>query len=118
MKHIVHNWGSNILSIHDGIGPQFVIPTKKNEIFHEKIICSEQPKMQNGWDKTQIFPKIRFEGSPKATKQQQNAMLNFVLEFTFQPLPLPEFCMLQSQFNASAQFEGSMIPQMPYTDRS
>ena len=25
------------------------------------------------------FPKIRFE----ATKQQQNAMLNFVLEFTF-----------------------------------
>ena len=47
MKHIVHNWGSNILSIHDGIGPPFVIPTKKNEIFHEKIICSEQPKMQN-----------------------------------------------------------------------
>ena len=28
MKHIVHNWGSNILSIHDGIGPQFVIQTK------------------------------------------------------------------------------------------
>ena len=25
MKHIVHNWGSNILSIHDGIGPQFYI---------------------------------------------------------------------------------------------
>ena len=29
MKHIEHNWGSNILSIHDGIGPQFVIPQKK-----------------------------------------------------------------------------------------
>ena len=27
-KHIVHNWGGNILSIHDGIGPPFVIPTK------------------------------------------------------------------------------------------
>ena len=26
--------------------------------------------------------------------------------------------MVQSQFNASAQFERSMIPQMPYTDRS
>jgi len=33
MKHIVHNWGDNISSIHDGIGPPFVIPTKKNEIF-------------------------------------------------------------------------------------
>ena len=41
MKHIVHNWGDNISSIHDGIGPPFVIPTKKNEIFHEKIKCSE-----------------------------------------------------------------------------
>ena len=29
MKHIVHNWGDNISSIHDGIGPPFVIPTKK-----------------------------------------------------------------------------------------
>jgi len=41
MKHIVHNWGDNISSIHDGIGPPFVIPTKKNEIFDEKIKCSE-----------------------------------------------------------------------------
>ena len=36
MKHIVHNWGSNILSIHDGIGPPFVIPTKKMKCAVEK----------------------------------------------------------------------------------
>ena len=36
MKHIVHNWGGNILSIHDGIGPQFVVPTKKMKIFMKK----------------------------------------------------------------------------------
>ena len=47
MKHIVHNWGDNISSIHDGIGPPFVILTKKNEIFHEKKKCSEWTKMQN-----------------------------------------------------------------------
>ena len=51
MKHTIHKWGSNILSIHEGLGPPnselFVVPTKKMKFFHEKIICLEKPKMQN-----------------------------------------------------------------------
>ena len=34
-------WGVNILSIHEAIGPPFCRPNQKNENFHEKIICLE-----------------------------------------------------------------------------
>ena len=37
MKHMVHKWGGNILSIHEGIGPPNRRPKQKNEIFHENI---------------------------------------------------------------------------------
>ena len=51
MKHTIHKWGVDISSIHEVIGPQYTsIPTnpnQKNENFHEKIKCLEQPKMQN-----------------------------------------------------------------------
>ena len=36
MKHIVHKWGGNILSIHEGIGLPIRPPNQNNEICHEK----------------------------------------------------------------------------------
>ena len=51
MKHTIHKWGVDISSIHEVIGPQhtptYLNPNQKNENFHEKIKCLEQPKMQN-----------------------------------------------------------------------
>ena len=40
MKHTIHKWGSNILSIHEGLGLSnselFVVPTKKMKFFMKK----------------------------------------------------------------------------------
>ena len=52
MKHIVHKWGGNILSIHDGIEPPIRHPSQKNEIFHEKIIMGLGTKSQGFRKKT------------------------------------------------------------------
>ena len=67
MKHTIHKWGVDISSIHEVIGPQYTsIPTnpnQKNENFHEKIKCLEQPKMQNKHQK-----KIFVVGVPTSRK--------------------------------------------------
>ena len=36
MKHIVHKWGGNILSIHDGIEPPIRHPNQKKRNFSQK----------------------------------------------------------------------------------
>ena len=40
MKHTIHKWGSNILSIHEVLGPPnseiFVVPTKKMKFSMKK----------------------------------------------------------------------------------
>ena len=41
MKHTIHNWGSNILSINEGLGPPNSMSQPKKIIFRENIICLE-----------------------------------------------------------------------------
>ena len=40
MKHTIHKWGSNIFSIHEGLGPPnselFIVPIKKMKVFMKK----------------------------------------------------------------------------------
>ena len=66
MKHTIHKWGTNILSIHEGLGAPICCPNQKNDIFHEKIIC--------------------FGKNPGKIRAKIRAKLNFVILSSFYDL--------------------------------
>ena len=49
MKHIVHKWGGNILSIHEGIGPPIRRPNQswlgQNPKFRREQKCDGTPNL-------------------------------------------------------------------------